>query len=242
MNPLISGIVACLILCQVHANETTSAPKDKEVIATVLGKEIFAKDSQRASGIIMRDLLMEYAREHKIEVSDEELNAYASAMHKREEKHQREWQQNRDQLVKELESDSLTEAQRSEKQNRLALLERLLQQQEEMNKQITEEQKRLAMHEVGKQVILQWKINQSLFQKYGGRVTFQQAGPEPVDAYREFLQEERSKGSFLFFNEELDTEFGKYFADDSKHMFITDSEETRLLMNSPWWLRETPIK
>ena len=36
-------------------------------------------------------------------------------------------------------------------------------------------------------MIEQWKASQSLYKKYGGRVVFQQTGPEPLDAYHEYL-------------------------------------------------------
>ena len=43
---------------------------------------------------------------------------------------------------------------------------------------------------VARQFIQAFKVNQSLYAEYGGRVLFQQAGPEPIDAYRDFLRDE----------------------------------------------------
>jgi hypothetical protein len=43
-----------------------------------------------------------------------------------------------------------------------------------------------------------WKVNKSMFEKYGGRVKFQQAGLEPVDAWFTFMQEQEVLGNLLF--------------------------------------------
>ena len=45
-------------------------------------------------------------------------------------------------------------------------------------------------------MIRQWKSNRQLYREYGGRVIFQQFGPEPLDAYRRFLEEQQNAGAF----------------------------------------------
>jgi len=65
-----------------------------------------------------------------------------------------------------------------------------------------------------------WKINKSLYEKYGGVFIFQQAGIEPLDAYRQFLKEQEKKKAFQILNKDYEASFWKYFVDDSMHTFL----------------------
>lgn len=85
-----------------------------------------------------------------------------------------------------------------------------------------------------------WKINKSLYERYGGRVIFQQAGPEPLDAYRSFLKEQEKKGAFQIVNKDYEAPFWKYFVTDSMHTFYSKDDGAKL-MNTPWWLLDKPI-
>ena len=38
-------------------------------------------------------------------------------------------------------------------------------------------------------MIRQWKLNSAVYRRYGGRIIHQQLGPEPLDAYRKYLEE-----------------------------------------------------
>jgi len=60
--------------------------------------------------------------------------------------------------------------------------------------------------------IKQWKINRVLYQDYAGRVIGQQGGSEPLDAYREFLEEAQARGNFVIVNTGLEAGFWAYFA------------------------------
>ncbi|MEX2551903.1 MAG: hypothetical protein WD627_02725 [Actinomycetota bacterium] len=86
-----------------------------------------------------------------------------------------------------------------------------------------------------------WKINKSLYDKYGGRVIFQQFGPEPVDAYRDFLREQERKGAFEILDKKYEASFWYYFTNDGSHSFYSEEEGARI-MSTPWWLMETPAR
>lgn len=79
-----------------------------------------------------------------------------------------------------------------------------------------------------------WKINQSLHAQYGGRVIFQQAGPEPLDAYRDFLREREKAGDFQILDPRCAADFWKYFTDESMHHFLP-KESGDQAMRTPWW-------
>jgi hypothetical protein len=82
-----------------------------------------------------------------------------------------------------------------------------------------------------------FKVNQSLYERYGGRVVFQQFGPEPIDAYRAFLEEQQKAGAFRILDADLVAGFWEYLTDDSMHSFYS-TEEGKAVMSAPWWLEK----
>jgi hypothetical protein len=90
--------------------------------------------------------------------------------------------------------------------------------------------------EIAEAFILQWKINRALYQKYGGRIGFQQGGPEPLDAYRQFLEERQAAGDFSIENDALAAEFWRYYRDDSIHSFFEpgSADEAKAFGVEPW--------
>ena len=84
--------------------------------------------------------------------------------------------------------------------------------------------------------IRQWKINRALYQQYGGRIIFQQGGPEPLDAYRKFLEEQRAHGDFVIVNKELERAFWRYYLNDAMHTFYPagSKDEAQAFETPPW--------
>ena len=93
-----------------------------------------------------------------------------------------------------------------------------------------------AQLEIAEAFILQWKINRALYQQYGGRIGFQQGGPEPLDAYRKFLEERQAAGDFSIDDPALATEFWRYYRDDSIHSFFEpgSADEAKAFGIEPW--------
>jgi hypothetical protein len=90
--------------------------------------------------------------------------------------------------------------------------------------------------EIAEAFIKQWKINRALHQQYGGRIIFQQGGPEPLDAYRKFLEERQAAGDFSIEDPALEAAFWRYYRDESIHSFYEpgSAEEARALSVEPW--------
>jgi hypothetical protein len=90
--------------------------------------------------------------------------------------------------------------------------------------------------EIAGAFILQWKINRALYQQYGGRIIFQQGGPEPLDAYRKFLEERQAAGDFSIEDPALAAEFWRYYRDDSIHSFFEpgSADEAKAFGAEPW--------
>lgn len=89
---------------------------------------------------------------------------------------------------------------------------------------------------LARDMILQWKINKALYEEYGGRIIYQQLGPEPLDAYLEYLENRQAEGAFEIRDPELAEAFWSYFTDDARHDFMdpggADAEKA---FSSPFW-------
>lgn len=248
-NPIMRNLLTIAILlaiCAISAVSQTTNPTngggDKETIAVVLGKEIKIGEKDRLNGLIFGALLDQYAKENKIEPAEEEIRVFLDKQEEMSKRSLVESEQERVRLVEELKSKTLTEEQRKEKQSALELTESILKTQRESREEAkgVEQQLRPMLRDMAIQWVRTWKINQSLFKKYGGRVIFQQAGVEPLDAYRDFLTEQQKKGAFRIMDEAAEVSFWKYFTDDTMHTFFGKDEGARL-MEKPFWLMEKPL-
>jgi heat shock protein HslJ len=85
-------------------------------------------------------------------------------------------------------------------------------------------------------LIRQWKINKALYDEFGGRVIYQQLGPEPLDAYRKFLVKQQNEGDFEIRDKSLEEGFWRYFTDDSIHDFMASGSDdaARAFTQPPW--------
>ena len=92
--------------------------------------------------------------------------------------------------------------------------------------------------DMGRSMIHQWKLNRALYRQYGGRIIFQQLGPEPLDAFRRYLQERQASGDFTIHRRDFEDEFWRYFTDDAKHDFMEPgSKEEAEAFQTPFWER-----
>lgn len=89
---------------------------------------------------------------------------------------------------------------------------------------------------MAKSAIRQWKINKALYGEYGGRIIYQQLGPEPLDAYRQFLEQRQNEGAFTIQDPSLVQGFWRYFTDESIHDFMEpgSADEERAFAVHPW--------
>jgi len=85
-------------------------------------------------------------------------------------------------------------------------------------------------------LIRQWKINRSLYNTYGGRIIYQQLGPEPLDAYRQYLKERLAAGDFTLDDPVMAEQFWSYFTDESRHDFMESGgpDAARAFTTPPW--------
>lgn len=96
--------------------------------------------------------------------------------------------------------------------------------------------------EMGASMIRHWKINKALYEQYGGRIIYQQLGPEPLDAYRRFLEERSQSGAFAILDPALAQHFWRYFTDETIHDFMESgsADEARAFSSPPYLPRDQP--
>ncbi len=91
---------------------------------------------------------------------------------------------------------------------------------------------------MGEGLIRQWKINRSLFETYGGRIAYQQMGPEPLDAYRKYLEARQAAGDFTIEDPAMAEQFWQYFGDTARHDFMEPgSKDAGQAFATPPWER-----
>lgn len=91
-------------------------------------------------------------------------------------------------------------------------------------------------NEMAMSLIRQWKINKALYEQYGGRIIYQQLGPEPLDAYLKFLKQRESEGGFSIYDKALADGFWAYFTNEKLHDFMEpgSADEATAYSTPPW--------
>lgn len=81
-------------------------------------------------------------------------------------------------------------------------------------------------------MVERWKLNKALFDKYGGRVIFQQFGIEPIDAYQALIEDIKIKGKLKILKPEYENIFAEQEAynQSNSHSFIPEDS-----FSTPYW-------
>jgi hypothetical protein len=229
------------ISCFAQSESIITGTADTDVIAVVLDKKITVKEKDRLNRLIFSTLLKQYAKENNIEPTDEEFNTFVQKTEEKEKQQEAKYAHDREKLQEDLKSPTISEKDRKNKEAEIESIEKLLKTKLEIKERTKgmEELMRTAKRNMAVQFVKSWKINKSLYAKYGGRVIFQQAGPEPLDAYRDFLKEQEKKGAFEITDKSYEASFWKYFTNDAMHTFYKGEDGAKFI-NTPWWMMEQP--
>lgn len=239
---------------------------DDTVLAEVLGQKVYLKDIESSSdakkkqqasaaseqftlllkqtmasnlGRYFNPLWDEYAEEKGITVTEQEIKEYKEKMVGFMTSQKNEWKRKKDNLAKELIAQNLKDDKKAELEKNFNLYSHLIEKAPDPNLIYYSSDSNTAklIDDVPKSFIRSYKIYQALYRQYKGRVIFQQAGPEPLDAFRQFFEEQQSKGKFKFYNKDAEDLFWDYYR-NARHTFITDPNEVEKAMNTPWWLQQ----
>jgi hypothetical protein len=235
------GFLAALALAGVlplaHAGKVEGEPAAPPA-AKVLDTEIRTDDAEEMRYWILLKLSDQYAAERGIEVRQDEIDAYIQGTERLAERDRLEREARLEAIEGRLGSVHLGDAERKALASERESLNQLQSDLREMSAG-DQEEVRQARQAVASAFVRQWKLNQALYREYGGRIVYQQGGPEPLDAYRKFLEAQREQGAFEILNKNLDERFWRYYTNDAIHSFYpTGSEEERQAFAEPWWKSE----
>jgi hypothetical protein len=235
MNLRTFALLACIVLPHfTFAATPVLGAIEAPVAGVVYGKVIRTQDAGELRYYVLRHLTDRYATQKGITVTQAEMNRYLKHLESFMQQDERRRSERLVELKRLLQGSALTTVQREAMTSELKTLELL---GASSRGRDTESAQELAAREqIAKIFIRQWKLNRALYQQYGGRVVFQQGGPEPLDAYRKFLERSRASGEFIITDKLLDAEFWRYYRDDSMHTFLKPgSKEAQSAFAAPPW-------
>jgi len=221
----------------VYAASTSMLP------AQETGPQTSFSDATRAK---LRLLITEYAAEKEnIQVTPKEVDQHVAYMDEQQAGYLGEFQERKRELLEELEHPGISEKRRAEIEENIKVVNKLVQFEEERAKlrqdpeQVTLELG--AGRRVGEMAIRDWKFRQALYRRYGGRVIFQQAGWEPIDAIQKFYADYKASEAFANLEpmykeafEEMLEEFDRYY--DLGHVDM-EQAQVDFYFEKPWWER-----
>lgn len=171
-----------------------------------------------------KPIMDRFIKRKKIEATADEIKTFQKQMQKQSEQHLIETEERLAKVQEELKSPDLSDEEKATLEERQALLEDIL---PTMRESVTRE----APAAMARQFIVAWKVERELHREYGGRVIFQQAGPEALDARRQLFEQAEKEGDLSFDDEGVRHLFYHYF-----HMeHIVGDEKT---LEKPWFLGE----
>ncbi len=206
--------------------------------ATAFGEDVAAADAREMQGAVLDRLFSAYASEHGIEATDAEIDGFLARL----DAARSDDVVGRERRIAEIDSllatDDLSDLRRrtleEQRTRQRAFLDAL---EDEAKPTGDAARQRDAMRRgLARAVIERWKVNRALHEEFGGRVIYQQLGPEPLDAYRAFLERSRDAGDFTIHHSSWEPEFWRYFTDDALHDFVEpgSAEEAEAFATPPW--------
>ncbi len=238
MNLRILALVASIALT---SSAALAAPvlgqAEAPVVGVVHGQLIRTQDAEELRYYVLHNLTDRYAEKKGIVVTRGEIERYQKhldSVMKRDEERRGE---RLVELKRLLQDPALPAAQREAMAAELRTLESL--RDSAVGRGAGSAEERAAREQIAKAFIRQWKINRALYQQYGGRVILQQGGPEPLDAYRKFLEDSGAHGDFVITDKSMENGFWRYYRDDAMHTFLQSGskEAKRAFATPPWSVR-----
>jgi hypothetical protein len=253
---MVSAIVLAAPL--VHASEQGL----QTVIAEVIGRSITLRDldagnvpnEAKASTLDdetlkrmrqkkLRDLVWtavfeDYAKQRRIEPTPAEIDSNIRNSRRMGEELRVKRDKERATLTQELRSPDLSEARRKQAQQHLDNLNRIQEHDARLVQERADPAREKIWQEseqrVVKYSVKSWKINQALHREFGGRLVFQQAGFEPIDAYRKLLEQYEGRKAFVIRDPVFRDAVYSYF---QHNFYYADEAKARFYFEKPWWER-----
>jgi hypothetical protein len=241
-----------------------TAASEKKPVAEVLGKAVYwdeltpsdsteqkkkldnaayaswlaSAQEKKLQSIVWSSVFGDYTAKLKIEPTQQEIASQISNQERfiKEDRVRRE--KDRQNLIKELALPGITEARRKQAQQYLDTLNSLHGFDERRDKEQSSPEGAKRWQEAQLKVsavwVKQWKVNQSLFREFGGRIIFQQAGWEPIDAYRKLLEQYETRKAFVVHDPAMHEAVYSYF---KLKFTYADEKMAKFYFEKPYWER-----
>ena len=229
-----------------RADEPPQAP-DNRAVGTVYGKTVTAADigltapidvavkfdsrdtaqwelMGRITTTFGRPVVDRFVKRQKIEATADEIEKFHATSRKMKQRNLEQWQAKRVQLKKDLAASDLAEADKAKLEKELAMYERFIAAQ-------SKEPAGNVLDNLARRFIVAWKTERELHWAYGGRVIFQQAGLEALDARRRLFEEAEKNGDLKF--EDPGVRHMFYYYSHMRHSFIDEKA-----LDRPWFLED----
>jgi len=216
-------------------------------------EEQLRRDREQLRGLVWSSVFRDYATVHNVQPTDEEVETLYRMTHSRAEEAAKErenetldahraqiqaTEEKISQYQKSLETPGLSADEAELLEREIADQRAILERDRELldyfqSAEYTNDMAR-AGRNAARGIASQWKLNQALYQEYGGRIIFQQFGWEPIDAYRQVLDAYRDAGKFKILDPRFDGAVYSYFDYDFSD---ADEEMAQFYFEKPWWQR-----
>lgn len=193
---------------------------------------------EKLRGLVWTAVFDDYAKKRGIVVTPAEIESHNAQHRKFREEDRARRKEQRQALIAEFKSPGLSETHRKQAQQHLDKLNRI----EEHDARLAQERRDPAHEKIWQESERQvaeywvrgWKINQVLYREFGGRLIFQQAGWEPIDAYRKLLERYEGRKAFAIRDPAFKDAVYSYF----QHNFVyADESKAKFYFEKPWWER-----
>lgn len=233
--------VAVVLAQPIYESEIEPRPDAVAQKRTGLEAEAFARwllqaRAQQLAGSVQKQLLHAYAKRSRLEPTEAELQPLLGSLQESSmnAKIAMSMKRTRDRRIAEirakLEAPDLSATER----------ERLTADLAEWEKSPTQLDIAPGDREFMSILIENWKVQQSLYQRYGGgKVLVSSLGPPvAIDALKKFLQEEEKRGAFEIFDPELRTAFWTAVADESWADGVAQGRRADEAFATPPWRKK----
>ncbi len=227
-----------------------AAPATRRAVGQVLGTTIYARDigitepvppdiqfdarddkrwkqMDEVSRAFGGPIIERFKKENDVRATAEERRKFGAFMHASQLKRLPKIQKQIDELQEKLASKTIADEKRAELEKDLAIRKRDLNHTREKIKDGPDDWARGSDH-----FIEPWKFQRNLQRKYGGRIIFQQFGPEALDGMRRLFEDAEKAGDLRIDDPGVRHLFYYYY-----NMPHTDAGDDSALEN-PWFLHD----
>jgi len=232
---------------KVYVRDLALPPKMVATSKSTMSAGEFAQWKQDALRQTLAYEVMEEARKHflkemEMEPTQQDIDSYIAFLHRARQADRKQRADEREKLQQELQQPGIGEERRAAVEKKLSVLDEMDKYDAPPATAAARKEQQESEQTVAAMMVSGWKFNQALYRKYGGRVIFQQAGLEPIDAHKAFMQELETSGAYKILDPAYQDLFKETYEYFNKKFEYADQAAIDKYVASPWWQQEAEIE